>query len=281
MRHGCPHKHWRLARFQFLNHCGNERRYVVSRGSFINLLIGRFPHNENLSRTPSPRPLIQSMLEHHEMKRLEHSFVHSRGRVLRDLKHVRHGVAVASERQARVLVCRERRLIINSSDHVIQARVVALDAVRRLDCASEGHAPQRSQPATRLGINVARKFIAQRGNQRQYFALDWLQLWCLMDGGQDRSILSFDHYDPGPYPVARKPMIERIYHSSISASICLRPIANCIARGQRTGHRPIMRRHRPHTRNGGTDLRPLTISSHASACSAHRCERCCWRRRPM
>lgn len=100
------------------------------------------------------------MLEHHEVERFDHSFIDACVRVLGDLKDVRHRVAIARERQLRFCRRVERRFAFDGGGHVVEARVVALDAVRALDGhhshagarlrrggppASAGHALQRRQ----------------------------------------------------------------------------------------------------------------------------------------
>ena len=108
-----------------------------------------------------------------------------------DLQDVGHRIPIAGQREPRLLIGRERRLVVHGGDDIVQARIVPLDAVRRLHRTSERHAAQRPHPTPRLRIHVARKLVAQLPDQSQNLTLDRLQLRGAVDEAHDRTILSF------------------------------------------------------------------------------------------
>lgn len=95
------------------------------------------------ARTPSPRVLREVVLHHREVERPDERLVDDR-RVSRELKHVGHRVAVALDGVASFLVGIKRLLVVDDGCHVLDAGVVALDAVRPLDGARQRRPPQCS-----------------------------------------------------------------------------------------------------------------------------------------
>src|ERR1035437_3325722 len=154
VRHRRTDQHRAIATFQLLDHRGDQLWYAIGRRPFIRLLAGGLSPDIDVPRAPAAWVLIQAGLEHHEVEGLKKARIPLRTRVLRDLKHVRHRVAVAIQGQPRLFVGAQGRLIINRGDNIVEARVVALDAVGTLHGASKRHSAERAVPAARLKVDV-------------------------------------------------------------------------------------------------------------------------------
>jgi hypothetical protein len=104
------------------------------------------------------------------MEALEKSLVHVQVLVIGDLKDVGHGVSIAGKAELGLLVGPEGGLALDRRNDILQGGVVALDAVRALDCTGERHASERSGPSPRLSYPIA-KLLTLLRKQREHFLL--------------------------------------------------------------------------------------------------------------
>ena len=89
------------------------------------------------------------------MQRLDHALVDLGVLVLGHLEDVGHRIAIAGERELGLQAGVQRRLALDRRGDVIEARVIALDAVRALDRPREGRSSQRAEPTPGLRDPVA------------------------------------------------------------------------------------------------------------------------------
>lgn len=150
----------RLVCSELVEHAHDQVGDKLRIRALVDDLARLFAPDEDRPGSPASWALAQVVLQHHEVQSLQQPFVDVDARILRQLQHVGHRVPVADERELRILGRVEGRLAVDGGDHVIEAGVIALDAVRRLHCSREGHAAQAAIPP--LGSRDAvMKLLAQ------------------------------------------------------------------------------------------------------------------------
>jgi hypothetical protein len=106
--------------------------------------------------------------EHHVMQAAQRPFVVLEVGIVRELQHVAHCVAIARDRLPGLGTLIERLFAVHGRDRVIDRDVIALDAVRALDCPRKRRPSQQPGPTARLPLQQITQPIPQPVNALDY-----------------------------------------------------------------------------------------------------------------
>ena len=127
------------------------------------------------------------MIRHHEVQASQHRFVMHEVRIVGQLQHIGHGLAVTAYRMPRLGLLIERFLAIHGGGRVITRHMKALDGVRALDGACERGATQQSGPATRRLLQHEFEPKAHRVHSADDLHIGRRKIW---DAEQHKQLLS-------------------------------------------------------------------------------------------